>query len=72
MMNKLTDEDIHKWKEIIKELHDMVNTIGWHECCSTEGKCSPQIMHAIIHVNKARNQLEEAIEAIEDRMELGK
>jgi len=72
-MSKIIQEkDIEKWKEIIKELHRIVNDIGWHECCTADGKCSPYIMHAIIHVNKARTQLEQAIEAINERMKLDK
>ena len=66
--NKKGKEDINKWKKIVEELHNIVDTIGWHECSSTEGKCSPEIIHAIIHVNHARKELQQAIEAINERV----
>jgi hypothetical protein len=69
---KFSDEDIDRWKEIIEKLHALVEEVGSHECDSTDGKCSMQALHAIIHVNRARDELENAIKAINKRIKLGK
>lgn len=56
------------WTDLINELRGFVNRIATTECETTDGvKCSPEIVHAIIHVNDARRNLEQAIEAIEER-----
>lgn len=62
-------EDIESpWVSLVKELKGFVQRLATEECLTTDGmKCSPQIVHAIIHVNDARRNLEQAIEAIEER-----
>jgi hypothetical protein len=69
---KLSDEDIDRWEEIIEKLHALVNEVGEHECCSTRGECSIEVLHAIIHINMARDELENAIKAINKRIKVEK
>ena len=34
-----------------------------------DGSCSPETIHAIIHLNQAKNQMEHAIEALRMRID---
>jgi hypothetical protein len=61
------EETTRRWIAIVEMLQRAVNDIAWNECCETDGYCSQKIMHAIIHVNQARDELKQAIEILKGK-----
>lgn len=67
---ELTEEHIEEWKSIIKSVKELVQKIAYTDASQIDGsKCSPEAIHAIIHLNQARVQIEHAIEALRTRID---
>lgn len=69
MTPELKEEHIKEWKDIIDSIKKLVSTIASTETSQLDGSCSPEAIHAIIHLNQAKNQMEHAIEALRMRID---
>lgn len=61
------EEIIGNWKEIVSNLEQIVDRIGFTEIMENNDSGCSQTIHAIIHINHARKELEQSIEILKGK-----